>query len=295
MAKVMMNIYNDHNLFKSKDGEAFKAIDYSNFTYSPKSFIREKGSKSILKDSRSFYPVPKGNSPYSLAKKAEYIEKDLAKAESLYKKAISEGDRPESAIKDLAGVIHQQGKTLEAIEILKQHKYLFASDPGKYENLLQNLRRQVVQKGNRLNKFLKLSPLPLDSTSEQIFSLFTNSKRIIDIELYSEGSHIYAILKFSTHSAARKTLEGFLGWDQYKVEWVSITGDLAGNAGSKRGDMKKDRVLFVCKVFHRDPESRVLVLPIESNPVIANLELKSNEYKHLIGSDLLGVLDNPDN
>lgn len=294
MAKVIMNLWPNQDRFKSKKIEGMRTRDSSSNMFSPKDFSKDQSYKTNFKESRSFYPVPKGNSAYCLAKKAEYIEKDLAKAEMLYKQAISEGDRPESAIKDLAGVIHQQGKTLEAIEILKQHKYLFSEDPVKYENLLQNLRRQVVQKGNRLNKYLKISPLPLDATRDSILSLFSNIKRISDIELYNEGSHIYAILKFSTHSAARKTLEGFLHWDNYKVDWVSMTGDLAGSANFKKGDNKKDRVLFVCKVFHRDPESRVFVLPIENEPIQANVEININECKRLIGSEMMRLIENFD-
>ncbi|OMJ93680.1 hypothetical protein SteCoe_3243 [Stentor coeruleus] len=294
MAKVIMNFWHNQDQIKSKNIDGIRTRDSSSNLFSPKDISKVQKYTSNFKESRSFYPVPKGNSAYCLAKKAEYIEKDLTKAEALYKQAIEEGDRPESAIKDLAGVIHQQGKTLEAIEILKQHKYLFSEDPIKYENLLQNLRRQVVQKGNRLNKYLKISPLPLDTTRDSILTFFTNSKRISDIELYNEGSHIYAILKFSTHSAARKTLEGFLCWDNYKVDWVSMTGDLAGSANFKRGDNKKDRVLFVCKVFHRDPESRVFVLPIENEPIKADIEVSGNEFRKLIGKEIMELIENPD-
>ena len=161
----------------------------------------------------------------------------------------------------------------------------------KYDNLLQNLKRQVVQKGNRLNKLLKISPLPLDFSNDSVKSLFGNCKRISDIELYNEGSHIYAILKFSTHSAARKTLESFNGWEKFKVEWISITGDSAGDANHKRGEPKKDRVLFVYKVFHRDPESKALVLPIDCEPVTIQNHIEDREFEFLIGKDLCNILD----
>ena len=51
-------------------------------------------------------PLPRGASAYAMAKRAEYIEKDLAKAEYLYKKAIRSKDRQASAVKDLAGLLH---------------------------------------------------------------------------------------------------------------------------------------------------------------------------------------------
>ena len=52
------------------------------------------------------YPIPRGNSYYAEAKRAEYIEKDLEKAASLYLKEIEFGERKESAVKDLAVVMH---------------------------------------------------------------------------------------------------------------------------------------------------------------------------------------------
>ena len=52
------------------------------------------------------YPIPRGNSFYAEAKRAEYIEKNLEKAASLYLKEIHSGDRKESAVKDLAVVMH---------------------------------------------------------------------------------------------------------------------------------------------------------------------------------------------
>lgn len=287
----MMNFYGQKPFSSSKDPDSYLFQRPSLANSQLKSYYKERKLKSTLKESRTFYPIPKGDSPYALAKKAEYIEKDLYKAEMYYKQAILEADRAESAIKDLAGVIHQQGKTLEAIQILKENKNLFDSDPIKYENLLQNLKRQVVQKGNRLNKLLKISPLALGTTTQAVLTLFSNNKRISDIELYNEGSHIYAILKFATHSAARKTLESFAGWENFKVEWISVAGDNAGTASHKRGEAKKDRVLFVYKIFHRDPDSRALVLPLDSSPVLADFQVNDLQSKILIGTSLFNTLE----
>ena len=47
------------------------------------------------------------NDYYSQAKKAEYGQRDLLLAEQLYRKAIKADNRKESAIKDLATVLHQ--------------------------------------------------------------------------------------------------------------------------------------------------------------------------------------------
>jgi hypothetical protein len=53
------------------------------------------------------YPIPRGNSSYAEAKRAEYIAKDLDKAEQLYLQEIQHGERKESAVKDLAVIYHQ--------------------------------------------------------------------------------------------------------------------------------------------------------------------------------------------
>jgi hypothetical protein len=79
-------------------------------------------SKKRLELDLKHLPIPRGNSPYALAKRAEYEEKDLAKAEEYYKQAILQGERVESAIKDLASVMHQQGKTKDACEFLRKHR-----------------------------------------------------------------------------------------------------------------------------------------------------------------------------
>lgn len=166
------------------------------------------------KDLKIYYPLPKGDSPYALGKKAEYIEKDLDKAADYYKKAIQDSDRAESAVKDLVGVLHQQGKTLEAMEILQKHADLFESEKDKFENIYLNLQRQLLYKGNRLNKYLKISPIPKNSKYLFITSLFSKPQRITDIRVEEDS----ALVKFSSHSAARKTLETFKFWDKYKIE-----------------------------------------------------------------------------
>jgi len=74
------------------------------------------------------YPIPKGKTPYCLAKRAEYMERDLEKAEKLYRQAVEEGERLESSIKDLATVIHQLGRTQEAIDFLILHRPTYQGD-----------------------------------------------------------------------------------------------------------------------------------------------------------------------
>jgi hypothetical protein len=237
------------------------------------------------KDLKQLYPIPKGDSAYSQAKRAEYIDKNLKLAEHLYKLAIGQGDRAESAIKDLAGVMHQQGKTIEAIEFLKSHSSLF-SDTVKYENLLMNLRRQIVQRGNRLNKNLKISGIPKGSDRNFVVKLFAKPERINDVEVRFEKDVVFAIVRFASHSAARKTLEGFVDFEKFRVEWFSVSGEIAGDVLSGKNECKKEKPAFSFKVFSRDMLNRSMVMPLGEQVVGKNMQFTENEEKMLIG-DLL--------
>lgn len=160
------------------------------------------------------YPIPRKESPYSWAKKAEYIEKNLEKAEFYYKTAISNGERVESSVKDLAGVLHQQGKTQEACELLIKYGDLFSNDLTRYENLLVSLKKQVVPTGNSLNKTIKISQSKVPLDAERVKSLFSNTSRIKSIEVKES----YAIVNFSSHSAARKTIETYRSEESFTLE-----------------------------------------------------------------------------
>lgn len=76
------------------------------------------------------------------------LHRDLPKAEKYYKIAIRRYERLDSAIKDLATVLHQQGKTEEACKFLEEYRHLYGGDKVKYENLLINLRKQVISRTN---------------------------------------------------------------------------------------------------------------------------------------------------
>ena len=72
-------------------------------------------------------------------------------------------------------------------------------------------------------------PLP-----KNIPSLFKNPSRISDVTLHNDGNDRYAIVKFASHSAARKTVDGFNNWEEYSVEWVNHLGEVVGDANFHR-------------------------------------------------------------
>mmetsp|Transcript_8404 Transcript_8404/g.16737 ORF Transcript_8404/g.16737 Transcript_8404/m.16737 type:complete len:308 (+) Transcript_8404:830-1753(+) len=252
------------------------------------------------KDARNLFPIPKGDSPYARAKRAEYIDRNLAKAEFFYKQAIRQDDRAESSVKDLAGILHQQGRTVEACRLLEENKHLFSSDQSKFENLLHNLQRQVTPSGNCLNKSLKVSGLePADSPAD-VCKLFKNSSRIQSISLakeFAEGEEVaYAMLKFTSHSAARKTLESFHKWDKYKVEWVSVTGEVVGDAchNKEKADSKRvTTIAFSYSLFLQDPKSYLYALPVDSQLVpVSPLKTCEQEMETFVGKSLLSYILN---
>jgi len=66
--------------------------------------------------------LPTGKGNYAQAKRAEIIDKDLNKAEKLYRQAIKNNDNAENAVKDLAALLTRQNRDEEAIKILNEYR-----------------------------------------------------------------------------------------------------------------------------------------------------------------------------
>ena len=174
----------------------------------------------------SKHPLPKGNSAYARAKRAEYVSKDTDLAKAYYMESISRGERVESSVKDLASLLHQEGKTEEAIQLIESNMVVFG-DKQSVQNLLFSLKEKVVPKGNLLNKYIKVSGLQLEVSPTAVKNIFRDPSRITSVEFNPDENS--ALLKFGTHSAARKTLSTLTRWSQYKLEWVSVDGTVVGS------------------------------------------------------------------
>lgn len=168
----------------------------------------------MYKGSYKSYPLPKGNSYYAQAKRAEYIRKDIPLAKSLLQRAIATGDRAESAIKDLASIHHQEGLTSVACSLLLSHEWLF-EDKEKFRNLLSSLRSKLQPTKNSHLKQLKILNVSHSVDFSYIEGLFRDSSRILSIV----PSPPHCLVSFHSHSAARKTLSSYSGWKQHKVIW----------------------------------------------------------------------------
>lgn len=66
--------------------------------------------------------VPRGSNPYARAKRVQLVEKDLERAAQLLREAIKQGDNVESAVKDLAALLVQLGRSDEAIQVLERNR-----------------------------------------------------------------------------------------------------------------------------------------------------------------------------
>lgn len=227
-------------------------------------------SNDSIDNQNSLLPIPKGDSAYALAKYAEYKERDIEKAEKLYRKAIEEHDRKASAIKDLASLLHQKNQTKEACELLESNRELFLTSIESYENLLSTLQKQIKSGGNSMNKILKISGLEPWQTSDDIKNLFKNPVRVqsivFDNEKFQGEINYYCIVTFNSHSSARKTLEGFCGWKDCRVEWVSISGDVICDAHYAKQRINQYRYhnpTFEYRIFDREQIEYLYTMPID--------------------------------
>lgn len=219
------------------------------------------------KEVDSKLPLPKGNSPYAMAKRAEYVQKDLELAKHYYKLAIKYKDRGESAIKDIASILHQEGHTKQACDFLSENRKFF-KDHKKFVNLYESLQKQIVPSENCLKRILKIAPISDFETIDSIKAMFKNSSRIVDIEFHYYNGQRAGFLTFSSHSSARKTLEGLLNWDNYKVDWVS---------GQDLDYIKN------CEFW-------TFALDTQGPALSRGTSTDENTAKHLIGNDLFSEL-----
>jgi hypothetical protein len=229
-------------------------------------------------------PLPKGQSFYASAKHAEYLLKDLEKAEYFYLQAILSGDRKESAVKDLASLLHQKGKTQDACRVLERFSNSIHSNPEKLKNLYTSLKKHL-QTSEKQPKTLKLSGFHSKPSKFEVFSLFENSSRIRSIEFLGFS----VLISFPSHSSARKTLESFSHWGTFKLFWISSDRSVLGEIQSRERISLKP-VSFSFKLFFKDPACPAMCLPIDFNEFVEDKEMVQAEASSVLGCALASVL-----
>ncbi|KAJ8749488.1 hypothetical protein K2173_025683 [Erythroxylum novogranatense] len=89
------------------------------------------------------HKVPSGDGPYVKAKHAQLVDKDPEAAIVWFWKAINAGDRVDSALKDMAGVMKQIDRTEEAIEAIKSFRGRCSKNAqGSLDNVLLDLYKK---------------------------------------------------------------------------------------------------------------------------------------------------------
>lgn len=101
----------------------------------------------------AMYKVPVRDTPYGRAKHLQLVEKDPAGAIALFWEAINAGDRIDSALKDMALVMKQQNRSLEAIEAIKSFRHLCSQ---RAQESLDNVLMDLFKKCGKLDEQISL-------------------------------------------------------------------------------------------------------------------------------------------
>ena len=107
--------------------------------------------------------LPKGKGPYARAKRAQLVDFDLKKGEELLRQAIEQGDNRESAVKDLASLLNQQGRVNEAIVLLENNSKRKPTGESPYDNMLATLYQHAGRHNDAipvLNRLHGAAPPP---------------------------------------------------------------------------------------------------------------------------------------
>ncbi|KAF4652060.1 hypothetical protein FOL47_011271 [Perkinsus chesapeaki] len=194
--------------------------------------------------------MPSYDSWYGQAKRLEF-DGDLKGAFSAFMEAIARGDRVDSSLKDVAGLLNMVGHVHAAVRFLEDHRGL-ASNVIGYENLLQRLkmeadRADVLAEAAKVASSSTSMPDTIIPTTLRVTSttttpppetvkswsivgaaitpytcerLFPNPHKIRAI-IYLNTSRTDCLVDFGTNSAARKALNVPKLVDDYVIEWAS--------------------------------------------------------------------------
>ncbi len=133
--------------------------------------------------------APKGSNPYARARRVQLIEKDLKRAEQLFREAISRRDNVESAIKDLATLLDQQGRHKEAIEVLENNRKIVRD-----QHSLDNLLITIYQRAGKYDEAVELlnKKLELAVTKEnRVQILWQMANSFLRKENYIKAQQIF--------------------------------------------------------------------------------------------------------
>lgn len=99
------------------------------------------------------HKIPPGDGPYARAKHFQLVEKDLDASIAWFWKAISAGDKLDSALKDMAVVMKQRGYLAEAIDAIRSLRHLC---PKQSQEPLDNILLDLYKASGRTKEEIEL-------------------------------------------------------------------------------------------------------------------------------------------
>jgi hypothetical protein len=152
--------------------------------------------------------LPSRHPIYSQAKRLEF-DGDVAGALEFLYRAMLHGERVDSCLKDIAGLLNMIGRTREAVEFLRAHSDKVVNRTG-YVNLLAKLQIEL-DKESSSDIARAVSVTVLDRSLGPVTlalcdRLFPNPAKIRRI-LYIDEEGFSGIVHFATHSSAQKALQ----------------------------------------------------------------------------------------
>ena len=151
--------------------------------------------------------LPSENTLYATAKRLEY-DGDISGALEMLYAAMQSGERVDSCMKDIAGLLNMMGRVKEAIDFLRAHENKVTNKVG-YINLLTRLEEDARRETSDLPRgvLIRVFDKTLGTVTLQLCDrLFPNPAKIRRI-LYSDELGYVATVHFASHSSARKALQ----------------------------------------------------------------------------------------
>jgi hypothetical protein len=171
--------------------------------------------------------LPSKEPLYSQAKRLEY-DGDISGALGMFYRALARGERVDSCLKDIAGLLNMLGRTAEAVEFLESHRCRVVNGTG-YENLLARLKTELQKESSGdLPRGITITVLD-DSLGPVSMTLcdrlFPNPSKIKRI-LFTDRRGLVGAVHFATHSSARKALQVHkVCENKVAVAWSSLYVD----------------------------------------------------------------------
>lgn len=228
-----ITIYNDK---KSKKGISYDNV-YNN------SNLNNTNKKIKNNNKRLNFNINDNSEDYFIiARRAEVNEKDLDKAITLYKKAISKNQRLSSSIPNLVGIYVRLEKIPEALELLE-------TDGIKCMKKLSflNLKLSVLKKN--LNKQYEDE---IKNTYKELHKTIDNDKKK---SLYSNDSRIIYLLNEKKNDLLLDEAYIMMKFENYKIAqniyltWLNNTKDK--KVDTKYINQKRITLLFISKIYYQ--------------------------------------------